>query len=282
MMQKEKVIVALSNEPEGSICQYLGAEISLGKMSLEKQVELKQALLTGSFFTEMAGNFGSTYVGSDFLNELMNLNEIYHKNGILCYEDTGGATDPKSLSTNNWSEDFDVSTYKDVKIPQEGVIVLNLRTEDCYFVANGEFNVDSKIDLWDDSLKTKRTQFPVGLNLDSVSFYDYLGGENSLNFSLMHSASINGELLTRDELQEEMEGGSNSYFSSHFIFKDGEFIGWFTSENNSQKSFPFHEDDGLPESINPNLPKQQYDSSAWQYDDSPVKSLLDKLSTKQL
>jgi hypothetical protein len=276
-MKTEKVIIALSNEPEGAICQYLGAEVSVGKLSIEKQSHLKQALQSGDFFIEMSGNFGSTYMGSDFLNELMDLNDIYHKNGILCYEDTGGTNDPKSLSTNNWAEDSPVSSFNNIQIPKEGVIVLNLRLEDCYFVANGEFNIDYKIDLWDNSLKAKRKQFPVGLHLDSVSFYDYLGTNNSLCFSLMHAASINGELLTRDEVQEEMEGGGNYYYTSHFIFKDGKFIGWLTS-NNHEKSFPFHDEyDGLPESINPNLSRQQFDSSAWQYDDSPVKSLLDKL-----
>jgi hypothetical protein len=32
----------------------LGAEVSIGKLSLEKQTELKEHLQSGNFFTEMA------------------------------------------------------------------------------------------------------------------------------------------------------------------------------------------------------------------------------------
>jgi|TARA_B110000971_G_scaffold158332_1_gene161712 hypothetical protein len=298
-MEKEKVVVAMSNEPgDLSVCQNLGAEISIGRIPLEKQTELKQALQSGSFFTERTYK-GKTYMGSDFLNDLMDINDIYHKNGILFYEEEMMDTkDPESLSTDNWASKGSegewlkdgemsldtysyygtpgISTLNKVEIPKEGVVVLNLRLEDGYFVANGEFNIDDKIDFWDNSLKAKRKKFPVGLHFDFVDWNEYKVSNNGFWFELLHSASINGELLTRDEVQEEMAGGSNIYYTSHFIFKDGEFIGWLTS-NNREKSFPFHEEDGLPQSISPNLTKSEFDSSDWAWDVSPVKNLLDKL-----
>jgi hypothetical protein len=279
-MEKEKVVVAMSNDPgSSSVCKNLGAEISIGRIPFEKQTELKQALQSGSFFTERTYK-GNTYMGSDFLNDLMDINDIYHKNGILFYELEDNTKDPESLSTNNWAADSyncsEIRTINKVQIPKEGVIVLNLRLQDACFVANGEFNIDYKIDLWDNSLKAERKQFPVGLNFDFVDWKEYQGTNNCLVFELLHSASINGELLTRDEVQEEMAGGSNIYYTSHFIFKEGEFIGWLTS-NNLEKSFPFHEEDGLPPSISPNLTKSEFDSSDWAWDVSPVKSLLDKL-----
>ena len=286
-MEKEKVVVAMSNDPgSSSVCKNLGAEISIGRIPFEKQTELKQALQSGSFFTERTYK-GNTYMGSDFLNDLMDINDIYHKKGILFYEkEMMDTKDPESLSTDNWaskgSEAYSyygtpsISTLNKVEIPKEGVVVCNLRLEDGYFVANGEFNIDDKIDFWDNSLKAKRKKFPVGLHFDFVDWNEYKVSNNGFWFELLHSASINGELLTKDELQEEMAGGSNIYYTSHFIFKDGEFIGWLTS-NNLEKSFPFHEEDGLPQSISPNLTKSEFDSSDWAWDVSPVKSLLDKL-----
>ena len=44
-MEKEKVVVAMSNDPgSSSVCKNLGAEISIGRIPFEKQTELKQAV----------------------------------------------------------------------------------------------------------------------------------------------------------------------------------------------------------------------------------------------
>ncbi len=79
-MEKEKVVVAMSNDPgSSSVCKNLGAEISIGRIPFEKQTELKQALQSGSFFTERTYK-GNTYMGSDFLNDLMDINDRVFKN----------------------------------------------------------------------------------------------------------------------------------------------------------------------------------------------------------
>jgi hypothetical protein len=266
-MKKEKVIVARNSESENSASQYLGAEVSIGKLSLEKQAELKEHLQSGNFFTEMAGMWGETYMGSEFLTDLMDVNDIYHKNGIIFYEDTGELNDVESLSTDNWEvndledenweprRDSEGNTYaKKIKIPEEGVIVLNIRLQDLYFIAEGEFPIDYKSDA---------ENFLVDLYQDTIG----KGFIPGFDFILMHTASINSEPMTRDEDAEAKAG--NIYYNTHFVFKDGEFIGWLSS-NNDAFGFPFDIIDSSPSCINPvSLHTAEYD---W-----AVKSLLDKL-----
>ena len=86
-MEKEKIIVARNCEPEGSPSEYLGAEVSIGLLTAEKITELKLMLQNDKLFEEMAGKWDETYIGSTYLTDLMDVNEIYHKNGLIYYED---------------------------------------------------------------------------------------------------------------------------------------------------------------------------------------------------
>ena len=48
-MGKEKIIVARNCEPEGSPSEYLGAEVSIGLLTVEKITELKLLLQNEKF-----------------------------------------------------------------------------------------------------------------------------------------------------------------------------------------------------------------------------------------
>ena len=54
IIMKEKIFIARNSEPEGSPSEYLGAEVSIGKLSSEMIDELK-LLENDNLFEEMAG-----------------------------------------------------------------------------------------------------------------------------------------------------------------------------------------------------------------------------------
>ena len=86
-MEKEKIIVARNSYPEGSPSEYLGAEVSIGLFSQSKMSELKSLLESNKLFEKMSGMWGETYIGSTYLTDLMDVNEVYHKTGLILYED---------------------------------------------------------------------------------------------------------------------------------------------------------------------------------------------------
>jgi len=51
-MEKEKIIVARNCEPEGSPSEYLGAEVSMGLLTVEKITELKSMLQNDKLFED--------------------------------------------------------------------------------------------------------------------------------------------------------------------------------------------------------------------------------------
>ena len=82
-MEKEEIIVARNydSSSDGGI-QHHGVEVSIGRLTGDKSELLKSLLQNESLFEERTFNF-NTYQGSDFLTELMNVNENYHKQGMI-------------------------------------------------------------------------------------------------------------------------------------------------------------------------------------------------------
>ena len=242
----EEIIVAYNSRPEGSPTEYLGAEISIGYLPVEKINQLKSQLESNTLFEEMQGFWGDKFEGSSLLQDFMDIHDIYHKNGLIYYEDVCECTDTNEYSTANWyrisDEYFDTNTDSWVKdhhycdpammqIPEDGIIVLSLRTMDLYFKAYG---------VLPSTLKNDRniegsTAFKVGLGIDS--FHSLFADFDFSGFNLLHSASVGGIELVRDE-DSEAEAG-NIYYSTHFIFKSGVLIGWLAT-NNEEHGFPFN------------------------------------------
>ena len=242
----EEIRVAYNSQPEGSPTEYLGAEISIGYLPAEKIDQLKSQLESNTLFEEMQGFLGGKFEGSPLLQDFMDINDIYHKNGLIYYEDVFECTDTNEYSTANWyrlsDEYFDNATdtwvkdpdYNDsamVRIQEDGIIVLSLRTMDLYFKAIG---------VLPETLKTDRniegiSAFKVMLGIDS--FHSLFADFDFSGFNLLHSASVGGIELVRDE-DSEAEAG-NIYYSTHFIFKSGVLIGWLAT-NNEEHGFPFN------------------------------------------
>lgn len=86
-MEKEKIIVARNSYPAGSPSEYLGAEVSIGLFSQAKISELKALLRNNKLFEEMTGMWDKSYTGSTYLTDLMDVSEVYHKTGLIYYEE---------------------------------------------------------------------------------------------------------------------------------------------------------------------------------------------------
>jgi hypothetical protein len=270
-MEKEKIIVARNCEPEGSPSEYLGAEVSIGLLTAEKITELKLMLQNDKLFEEMAGKWDETYIGSTYLTDLMDVNEVYHKNGLIYYEDlSDNGGDVYSYSTDNWAfvpaenENWepnpDFKSPQKVEIEKEGLIVISIRTMDLYFKAQGEFSEEHKI-IFDN---TEVAKFKVQTGIDN--FHSMMTSSNFCGFNLLHSTYVNGEELIRDE---DAEGeADNIYYSSHLILKDGKVIAWLASNNNSH-TFPFDYNDTEIPCISPHF--KECDPEAYQV---AVKSLI--------
>ena len=89
------------------------------------------------------------------------LMEVYHKNGLIYYEDlSDNGGDIYSYSTDNWAfvppenENWepnpDFKSPQKVEIEEEGLMVISIRTMDLYFKAKGEFSEEHKI-IFDDT-----------------------------------------------------------------------------------------------------------------------------------
>jgi hypothetical protein len=242
----EEISVAYNSQPEGSPTEYLGAEISIGYLPAEKINQLKSQLESNTLFEEMQGFWGGKFEGSPLLQDFMDIHDIYHKNGLVYYEDICECNDTNEYSTANWyrlsDEYFDNATdtwvtdpdFKGsemVQIPEDGIIILSVRAMDLYFRANG---------VLPKSLKTNRniegvSAFKVRLGIDS--FYGLFADFDFSGFNLLHAASVGGIELVRDE-DSEVESG-NIYYSTHFIFKSGVLLGWLAT-NNEEHGFPFN------------------------------------------
>ena len=274
-MEKEKIIVARNCKPEGSPSDYLGAEVSIGLFSQPKISELKSLLRNNKLFEKMTGMWDQSYIGSPYLTELMDVNEVYHKNGLIYYEDLidrGG--DIYSYSTENWafvpSENENWEPNPDFKPPTKiqlsssELIIITMRTMDLYFKAKGECSAEHKI-IFDD---TDVAKFKIQTGIDN--FHSIMSASSFCGFNILHSAYVNGDELIRDE---DAEGeADNIYYSSHLILKEGKVIAWLASNNNSH-TFPFDYNDTEIPCISPYL--KQNDPDAYE---AAVKSLIDILS----
>lgn len=246
IQSSEEIRVAYNSQPEGSPTEYLGAEILIGYLPAEKINQLKSQLELDTLFEEMQGFWGDKFEGSPLLQDFMDIHDIYHKNGLIFYEDVCECNDTNEYSTTNWyrlseeyydnaadtwAKDTDYNDSEMVRIQQDGIIVLSLRTMDLYFKAIG---------VLPESLKTDRniegiSAFKVKLGIDS--FHSLFADFGFSGFNLLHAASVGDIELVRDE-DSETESG-NIYYSTHFIFKSGVLIGWL-STNNEVHSFPFN------------------------------------------
>ena len=268
-MEKEEILIARNSEPEGSPSQYLGVEVSIGLLPKEQLDKLKDQHKNDAFFEEMEGMWGDSYMGSSWLTDSMDNNEFYHKSGLIYYEDLYETKDEEILgptSTNNWvfAEDWgwDEVPYlapEYIKIPQEGIVVLNIRTQDFYFKAKGEFPIDQKKSNADEGIENK---FIVKAGIDNINLIDY----GFCYFNILHSVFVNGEELNNDDSYQD-----SIYYSSHLIYKDGKVIGWLASNNNPH-TFPFDYIETNIPCISPYL--KENDPKAYE---AAVKSLIEKL-----
>lgn len=166
--------------PAGSPSEYLGAEVSIVLFSQAKISELKALLRNNKLFEEMTGMWDKSYTGSTYLTDLMDVSEVYHKTGLIYYEELSETHDNEisgATSRDNWvfAEDWgwDEVPFREpkyIEIPQEGFVILNLRTQDFYFKANGEFPIDKKISDTDLGIEDK---FIVQPGTDVFSLGDY-------------------------------------------------------------------------------------------------------------
>jgi len=274
-MEKEKIIVARNNEPSGSPSEYLGAEISIGLLSSDKITELKSLFKKDKLFEEMAGMWDETYIGSTFLTDLMDVNEVYHRNGLIYYEDiSDNGGDIYSYSTanwafvpaenENWEPNPDYKSPQKIEIESDELIVISVRTMDLYFKAKGEFSDEHKT-IFDNADEAK---YKVQTGIDN--FHSMMRSLNFSGFNLLHSAYINGEELIRDE---DTEGETdNIFYSSHLILKDKKLIAWLASNNNCH-TFPFDYNDAEIPCISPYLKESEPENY-----EAAVKSFLDILN----
>ena len=247
-MEKEKIIVARnydsSSYHDGGI-QHHGVEVSIGRLTSDKSELLKSELQNDSLFEERIFNF-NTYQGSDFLTELMDVNENYHKQGMITYE-SELCDDLEGFSTDNWSfgddearndkatkvvfdwkEDEEWSWGNILKIPKEGFSVVSVRSESLYFYAEGADLSNKKKIIPDISDIPK---FVIQPGIDTILF-----GSDFGDFNILHSVFIDGEELGRNFEKEERSG--EIFYSTHLLLKDGIIIAWLATNNNPH-FFPF-------------------------------------------
>jgi len=302
-MEKEKIIVARNYDSSntGGI-QNHGVEVSIGCLSVEKSEILKSLLENDDLFEEMKFGF-NTFQGSSFLTELMDVNEHYHKQGMITYE-SELYDDSEELSTDNWNFGvgcnkkasswvvFDeedrglkqevlklddatgewVTTWKDstptritLKIPKKGLSVVSVRSASLCFYAEGDFPTDKKSinEDYSDELR-----FYVQPGIDTI----WLGSDFG-DFDILHSVYLDGEELGRNFEKEERSG--DIFYSTHLLLQDGIIVAWLATNNNPH-FFPFGDAgeewfSSLP-CISPYL--KQNDPEAYQ---AAIKSLIDIL-----
>lgn len=281
-MEKEKIIVARNYDSSnnGGI-QNHGVEVSIGCLTGDKTELLKSLLQNESLFEEMKFGFNS-FQGSSFLTELMDVNEHYHKQGMITYE-SELYDDSEELSTDNWNINDDgandkatkvVFDWKEdeewdwgniLKIPKEGLSVVSVRSESLYFYAEGDFPTDKKSinEDYSDDLR-----FYVQPGIDTIWF-----GSDFGDFNILHSVYFDGEELGRNFEKEERSG--EIFYSTHLLLQDGIIVAWLATNNNPH-FFPFGDVgeewfSSLP-CISPYL--KQNDPEAYE---AAVESLLDKL-----
>ena len=78
-MGKEKIIVARNydSSSEGGLENH-GVEVSIGLLTSDKLEQLKLLLQNDGLFEERTYRLNN-YLGSDFLSDLLDINEYYHK-----------------------------------------------------------------------------------------------------------------------------------------------------------------------------------------------------------
>ena len=282
MKKNERIVIARNYDgsSEGGI-QHQGVEVSIGHLSSDKSEHLKSLLQNDNLFEERTFS-SNTHQGSDFLTELMDVNENYHKQGMITYEEEL-EEDIEDLSTDNWcfADYFELVNEKAIKvvfegqedlgwtggtilkIPKKGITVVSIRSESLYFYAEGALPVDRKKIIPNISDIPK---FEVQPGIDTI-----WPGSGFCDFNILHSVFVDGEDLGRNFQKEEGEG--KLYYSTHLLFKDGIVVAWLATNNNPH-FFPFgdeYTETSLP-CISPYL--KENDPEAYE---AAVKSLIDFL-----
>tara|TARA_X000000950_G_scaffold116850_2_gene146575 strand:+ start:11016 stop:11867 length:852 start_codon:yes stop_codon:yes gene_type:complete len=282
----EKIIVARNYDSsrDGGI-QHHGIEVSIGRLTVDKSEILKSLLQNENLFEERKFNF-NTFQGSDFLSELMNVNENYHKQGMITYEgelfrfSNSDWGDAEKFSTNNWlfgnyearndkaamvvfnwKEDEQWEEGNILKIPREGLSVVSVRSENLYFYAEGSASPKKKKIIQDIS---DVPVFDIQPGIDTIWFGSDFGG-----FNILHSVFVDGEELSRNSEKEEY--GGEIYSSTHLLLKDGIVVAWLATNNNPH-FFPFDYIDSNLACISPHL--KENNPKTYKV---AVKSLLEKL-----
>jgi len=243
-MKNEKIIVARNYDGSSETVECQGVEVSIGCFTSDKSGHLKSLLQNDNLFEERTYN-GNTHKGSDFLTDLMDVNENYHKNGMITYESEID-NDIEDFSTDNWCfgdyddrndkatkvvfdwEDDSTSVNPILKIPKEGFTIVSVRSESLYFYAEGALPDDRKKIIPNISDIPK---FKVQPGIDTIWLGSGFG-----DFNILHSVFVDDEELGRNF--EKEEGGGKLYYSTHLLLKDGIVAAWLATNNNPH-FFPF-------------------------------------------
>tara|TARA_B100000795_G_scaffold173617_1_gene130936 strand:- start:225 stop:1058 length:834 start_codon:yes stop_codon:yes gene_type:complete len=234
---KEKIIVArrYDSSSEGGL-EHQGVEVSIGLLTSDKLEQLKLSLQNDSLFEERTYRLNN-YLGSDFLTDLLDINEYYHKQGMITYEGEL-CNDKEEYSTDNWEfsdehekatkvvfdweEDEKWASGNILKIPKKGFSVVSVRSESLYFYAEGDFPIDKKKinqEYSNDAI------FNVQPGIDTI-----WPGSGFCDFDILHSVFVDGKEIGRNF--EKEEGDGLLYYSTHLLFKDGIVVAWLATNNN--------------------------------------------------
>jgi len=298
---KEKIVFALHSEPLPSPSRWLGAEVAIGKLTKSHINRLRSDLEKEQLFTKTKNLFSErTFFKSDYLSDLMDVSDKYHRNGLLFVEDLeDDCQDRNEYSTENWvltppnDEDPNYRRPNVIKLddgstgnalllanadfsgPASDVVVVSIRLMDLYFQATGVVEAQQKVELGGEigfhpsGDCSEGSRFHVSTGVDD--FFYLMESLGFGGFSLLTSAFVGDTELERRDGDEDMEGAI--YDSNHLLIRDGEIIGWLAS-NNGEFKFPFADLDNDVTCICPNL--KQEDSAMF---DWAVKDLVTKLGT---
>ena len=165
------------------------------------------------------------------------------ENYLGSYEGGQLLFDNKRIKDNNIKEYYDYDkVFNNVKIPEKGNYILNIKFQDCYFTASGlvekskkGFNFCEEDAIFNNSIceSTKNyeeNKFLITPEIDKFSYFHIKNLDNVLcEFSILHGVNVEGKELKRNLNQEQ----NLEYYSVHLIIKDNVLIGGLTNKNNS-------------------------------------------------
>lgn len=195
-----------------TLCECHGMEIAIGKLSQDNIDEIVVLIKEGA------------YLDSDYFSNWYQFDGAYHANGVfLDGADVEDLEDRDGLSTSNF-ELGDV-IFNDISLDKNSTYLCTFRNETIYNVSKG-------------MVKGKGRK-----KLDcEVSTFDFLESLADVSVAILKSASVNGEILERDNSDEEDSG--EIYATHQFLIKNGKII--FYASNGSGQ-YPFYLDESVPQ-----------------------------------